>query len=76
MGASPIPTKGDMSGATSMAPMITAGELVMRPSVAILHESTIMRKKLNPGEAASVISATACFRCSAGAGCTIFLNHL
>ena len=41
--ARPIPMIGDMSGASSMAPMITAGEFVTRPSVAMLHDNTTRR---------------------------------
>ena len=41
----PIPMIGDMSGATNMAPMMTAGESVTNPSVAILQDNTTNRKK-------------------------------
>jgi len=40
----PTPRMGDIRGATSIAPMITAGESFINPSVAIALESTTRRK--------------------------------
>jgi hypothetical protein len=54
--ASPIPMIGDINGASSIAPIITAGELVIRPRVAMLHERMTSKKKSNPGDAKGVIS--------------------
>ena len=42
--ASPIPIMGDINGATSIAPIMTAGELVIKPRVAILVERMTSRK--------------------------------
>ena len=39
--ANVVPSMGDISGATSMAPMMTAGELTAMPPVAITAERTI-----------------------------------
>ena len=41
MEAMPIPMIGDIRGATSIAPMITAGESVIKPKVDIMLDSTI-----------------------------------
>jgi hypothetical protein len=68
MEARPMPRIGDINGATSMAPMITATEFVNNPSVAMLVESTTSRKKSNPGDAMGVISAMICVRLSAESG--------
>ena len=57
MEPSPSPIIGDISGATSIAPMMTAGELVIRPIVAMLHDNTTSTKKSMPGEALSVTSS-------------------
>jgi len=56
MDAMPTPMIGDMRGATNIAPMMTAGESVINPRVAILHESTASRKKSKLDEADSRIS--------------------
>ncbi len=53
MEARPIPMIGDMSGATSMAPIIVAGESISKPSVAIVAESSTKRKKSKLGSLAS-----------------------
>jgi hypothetical protein len=42
--ARPIPIMGDINGATNIAPMMTAGELVIKPRVAILVERMTSRK--------------------------------
>ena len=42
--ARPKPSKGDMSGATSMAPIMVAAELINRPNVAIVAERTTSTK--------------------------------
>ena len=68
--ARPMPKMGDINGATSIAPMMTAAELVSKPSVAMLLESTTNRKKSKPGEASGVISATIWARSSAVSGLT------
>ena len=44
MDANPIPMMGDIKGATNIAPMITAGEFVIKPSVAILVERMTSKK--------------------------------
>ncbi len=55
--ASPMPMMGDMRGASNMAPMITAAELVIKPRVAMLQDKITRRKKSKPGDAEGVISA-------------------
>jgi hypothetical protein len=45
---------GDIKGATNIAPMITAGESVISPKVAMLQDNTTNKKKSNPGEADGV----------------------
>ena len=42
--ARPIPMTGDINGATSIAPMMTAGESVINPRVAILVERMTIKK--------------------------------
>ena len=59
---------GDINGATSIAPMIMAGESVINPMVAMLHESTTSRKKSKLDEELSVISSMICFRSSLEGG--------
>jgi hypothetical protein len=56
----PTPIIGDMSGATNMAPIITAGELVINPSVAMLQDNTTNRKKSKLEEADLRISCVSC----------------
>ena len=48
--ANPTPTIGVIIGATSIAPIITADESVIRPKVAILLDKNTRRKKSNPGD--------------------------
>ncbi len=43
---------GDIRGATSMAPITTAVELVIKPKVAILVDKTTRKKKSKFGEEA------------------------
>ena len=45
----PNPTMGDMRGATSIAPIIVAGESMSSPKVAITLESRTRRKKSKSG---------------------------
>ncbi len=42
--ASDNPRMGDMSGATSIAPIMTAAELVIKPNVAIVQERKMSKK--------------------------------
>ncbi|MCJ7624955.1 MAG: hypothetical protein MUO76_15750 [Anaerolineaceae bacterium] len=54
---------GDINGATSMAPMITAAESVINPKVAMVQDKMIKRKKSKLGEDASAsIPNTVSFR--------------
>lgn len=50
------PRIGDMRGATSIAPMITAEESMMSPRVAIVQDRTIRTKKSVFGEDESIRS--------------------
>jgi hypothetical protein len=59
---------GDMSGATNMAPMITAVELDNKPKVAMVQERMINRKKSYPGDAESINSFRTSSFLSAGSG--------
>ena len=49
----PNPMIGDISGATSIAPMMVAGESISSPSVAMILESSTKRKKSKSGEESS-----------------------
>jgi len=44
MDARPIPIIGDIRGAINIAPIMTAGELVINPNVAILEDKITNKK--------------------------------
>jgi hypothetical protein len=67
---------GDMRGATNIAPMMTAGESVIKPKVAILQDNTTNKKKSKPGEADGATSSRTAFRLSDGNGLMIDLNQV
>jgi len=73
--ARPRPMIGDINGAINMAPMITAGESVIKPRVAILDDSMTNRKKSKPGVTASDISSITSLRLSAGSLLMINFCH-
>ncbi len=73
--ASPMPMMGDIKGATSIAPMMTAAELVTSPEVAMAQDSTTSRKKSKPGEEVCLISIRISLRSSAVSGLTILRNE-
>ena len=50
------PKMAAMSGATSMAPMMTAGLFCRRPNVAMAADSDIMTKKSTLGSAPSLMA--------------------
>jgi len=70
--ASPKPMIGDINGATNIAPIMTAGESVINPRVAIALERITSRKKSNFGEEASLISPINFRRREGGIGLMYF----
>lgn len=76
MDASPIPIRGDIKGATNMAPMITAGEFVISPNVAMLHDRITSRKKSYPLDADEATSSLISCRFWGGKGLMRVLNQL
>jgi len=75
MDARPNPIIGDISGATNMAPIMTAGESVINPSVAMALERITSKKKSNFGEDASLISPINLRRREGGIGFMYFDNQ-
>ncbi len=69
--ARPSPMIGDMSGATSIAPMMTAAELVIKPDVAIAQDNTTSNRKSKQSLDDSASSALISWRSSVVSGFTI-----